>query len=66
MNKVCYPDKSLIIYSINDNGFIVNTKGTIEEQRDDLDGVRVFETLRALMDFLREHYDRKRTGNTTT
>lgn len=57
---ITYPRNSLIIYSVDDGGFIVNIKGTYESQQDELDGVFVFETLSALMDFIADHYNGKK------
>ena len=41
------------------NGFIVKTKGTIEEQEDGLDGVFIFETFNSMSIFLRDYLAEK-------
>lgn len=46
-----YPRNSVVVKHVF-NGFIVETKGTREEQEDNLDGVHVFEKATDMSDFL--------------
>ena len=62
MQHITYPRKSLIIYSVDNGGFIVNTKGTIESQHYEMDGVFVFEDLDGLTDFIIKHYAKKKAN----
>ena len=48
-----YPRNSMVIHKAA-NGFIVNVKGTEEEQEDGLDSVRVFKTPGELAGFIWE------------
>lgn len=54
-----FPNNSTHIHQAK-NGFIVNVKGTIEDQEDGLDNVYVFESLSALTNFLKEHYGKEK------
>ena len=54
-NVRIYPRNSLVIHQAN-RGFIVNQKGTREEQEDNLDGVFVFETVMGLTDWIAGHF----------
>lgn len=50
-----FPRNSLAIHRTV-NGFIVNVKGTTEQQEDGLDGVHVFEDIEKLNKFIKTHY----------
>ena len=50
-----FPRNSLVIHRAI-NGFIVNVKGTIEQQEDGLDGVHVFEDIEKLNEFIKTYY----------
>ena len=56
---IIYPKDSVVIFQASDNGFIVNTKDGRGSQDDHLDGVFVFETLNALMNFIEKHYKKE-------
>lgn len=53
------PENSLVISEAN-NGFIVNVKGSKEEQEDRMDGVHVFEDISGLTEFIETHYRREK------
>lgn len=52
-----YPRNSILICKA-ENGFIVNTKGSIEHQEDGLDGVHVFEKIEDMNAWIKEFYNK--------
>ena len=57
-----YPKNSIKIHCAA-NGFIVNVKGTREQQEDGLDGVYVFEGIGDLTSFIEDHYEEKKEND---
>ena len=50
-----YPENCIVIQKV-ENGYIVKSKGTIEDQQDNIDQIHVFETIQKLNDFIRNKY----------
>ena len=57
-STICYPINSVVIYKTENNGFIVNIKGTYGQQCDKIDGIFVFTDLSDLTDYIKEYYSR--------
>ena len=53
-----FPRNSIHIHQAK-NGFIVNVKGTIEDQEDGFDGIFVFGGIDGLTAFIKEHYGKQ-------